>query len=296
MAACLCQQKCVITETMSRPKTLIQPHFKVSRLRKFVINRGTSIKIGRTNSVSDHSQQYFNLINGALSYGIDQAKKNAIDDFIKSAKRKGYWDKIIGLYLPIWGNATANKYNLKNTSLKELSFNGAISHASGYISGSGGAYINSGINPSADGMANDSALLSFNSLTNSSEDVVDMGIYKSITQQMYIRAKDSSGNSESSIYLNTNKVSASTTSSSGFFTSNRNSSTSLGLHKDSLLIASTSSSGGGVINENIYLLAANSGGSPSDASSRSYNFFCIGKGISLISDFNSDVSSLLSNI
>jgi|TARA_R110000851_G_scaffold331385_2_gene505449 hypothetical protein len=281
---------------MSRPKTLIQPHFKIAPLRKFVINRGTSMKVGQTNSVSDHSEQYFNLIDAALSYSADQIKKNAIDDFVKSAKRKGYWDKIIGLYLPIWGNITANKYNLKNPLLKELSFSGSITHANGSIAGSGGAYIDSGINPSIDGLTNDSALLSFNCLTDSSEDVVDMGAYGSITQQMYIKAKDSSGNSESSIYLNTNKVSASTSSSSGFFTSNRNSSTSLSLHKDNLLIASTSSSGGTIINGNVYLLAANSGGSPSDASSRNYNFFCVGKGITLISDFNSDISSLLSNI
>ena len=92
MAACLCQQKCVITETMSRPKTLTQPHFKVAPKRKFVINIGTSMKVGQTNSVSDHSEQYFNLIDTALSYSADQAKKNAIDDFVKSAKRKGYWD------------------------------------------------------------------------------------------------------------------------------------------------------------------------------------------------------------
>ena len=33
---------------MSRPKTLIQPHFKVSGIKKFVLHAGSKLKIGQT--------------------------------------------------------------------------------------------------------------------------------------------------------------------------------------------------------------------------------------------------------
>ena len=282
---------------MPRPKILIQPSFKVSRSNKITIhNNGVLVKIGSTNSFTTESKNYFALVESVLSEEISEIRKKAINDFVLSAKRKNYWDKIVGFYLPIWGNATANKYNLKDVLLKELNFNGTINHANGYIAGSGGAYVDSGINPSTDGLGDASALLAFNSLTNSSEDVVDMGIYASITQQMYIKARNSSGNAASAIYLHSSPASASTPSSLGFFSAHRDSLSSLELYKNATLIASTSNSGGTAVNSNIYFLSANSGGAASDASTRSYNFFCVGKAVTLISDFNSDVTSLLSKI
>lgn len=281
---------------MSRPKTLIQPHFKVSGIKKFVLHAGSKLKIGQTNSVSTHSEQYFSLIQSAVGGKINQLKKNAIDDFVKNAQRKGYWDQLVGFYLPIWGNSVANKYNLKDPTSKELTFYGSISHEDGYIRGAAGAYADPSINPSVDGLTNDSGLLAFNSLTDLAQDSIDIGAYGSILQRMYIQSKSSSNNFKAAMYNNSNVISGTSSSSQGFFVLNRNSSSSLELYKDSSLIGSNTSSAGTVVNQNIFFMAVSSGGTSADSSTRDYNMFSVSKGITNISDFNSDVSSLLSQI
>ena len=135
-----------------------------------------------------------------------------------------------------------------------------------------------------------------NSLDDSSADVIDMGVYSSIQQKMYIQARDLSSNFRSAIYHDVYYAQGSSSSSQGLFVANRTSSSSLTVYKDGSSVGSASGSAGSVINNNIFFLAANSAGNDSDNSSRKYNLFCVGQGISNISDFNSDVATLLSKI
>jgi hypothetical protein len=66
----------------------------------------------------------------------------AVSSFISGEIAAGRWDGIKRLYFPVWGLEAANEICMK--SLTSCTFNGAFTHASGYIQGGPNKYISLG--------------------------------------------------------------------------------------------------------------------------------------------------------
>ena len=66
---------------------------------------------------------------------VSSSQLFAISSFIKSGKTNGWYSQIKRLYLPIWGIAAPNAISM--TSLTSGTFNGTVTHASGYVSSNG---------------------------------------------------------------------------------------------------------------------------------------------------------------
>jgi hypothetical protein len=76
-------------------------------------------------------------INAVVAAGatVTSTKRTAINNFVKGEKAGSRWTLLKRLYLPIWGVAAPNAICM--TSLTSGTFNGGITHASGYVSTNG---------------------------------------------------------------------------------------------------------------------------------------------------------------
>ena len=66
---------------------------------------------------------------------VTSTQRTAINNFVKGEKAGSRWTLMKRLYLPIWGVAAPNAICM--TSLTSGTFNGGITHASGYVSSNG---------------------------------------------------------------------------------------------------------------------------------------------------------------
>jgi len=76
-------------------------------------------------------------INAVVAAGatVTSTQRTAINNFVKGEKAGSRWTLMKRLYLPIWGVAAPNAICM--TSLTSGTFNGGITHASGYVSSNG---------------------------------------------------------------------------------------------------------------------------------------------------------------
>ena len=76
-------------------------------------------------------------INAVVAAGatVTSTQRTAINNFVKGEKAGSRWTLLKRLYLPIWGVAAPNAICM--TSLTSGTFNGGITHASGYVSSNG---------------------------------------------------------------------------------------------------------------------------------------------------------------
>lgn len=79
----------------------------------------------------------FSYIQAIRSTGTTVSNQQCaeLSRFVKAQKGAGLWGGIYRLYLPIWGVASANAICLK--TLTSGTFQGSITHASGYVQGDG---------------------------------------------------------------------------------------------------------------------------------------------------------------
>jgi hypothetical protein len=82
---------------------------------------------------------------------VTAPQQAALSAFISGEIAAGRWDGIKRLYFPVWGVAAANAICMK--SLTSCTFNGAFTHASGYIQGGPNKYISLGANLSTLGLS-----------------------------------------------------------------------------------------------------------------------------------------------
>jgi len=85
---------------------------------------------------------------------VTSGQKSAIDTFVKAEKAASRWNGIKRLYFPVWGLAAANAICMK--SLTSCTFNGAFTHASGYIQGGINKYISLGTTLAGLGLSDNS--------------------------------------------------------------------------------------------------------------------------------------------
>jgi len=84
---------------------------------------------------------YINAVTAA-GVTVTSTQRSAILSFIQNEVLLGRWDGIKRLYFPVWGSPAANAICMK--SLTSCTFNGAFTHASGYIQGGTNKYISLG--------------------------------------------------------------------------------------------------------------------------------------------------------
>jgi hypothetical protein len=87
----------------------------------------------------------------AAGASVTAPQRAAISSFMSGEIAAGRWDGIKRLYLPVWGSAAANAICMK--SLTSCTFNGAFTHASGYIQGGYSKYITLGTTLAALGLS-----------------------------------------------------------------------------------------------------------------------------------------------
>jgi hypothetical protein len=95
------------------------------------------LKTSRSNLSSGLDADARAYINAARASGatVSESQSFVLSQFIKKQKGENLWGSIFRLYLPIWGLASANAICLK--TLTSGTFQGNITHASGYVQGDG---------------------------------------------------------------------------------------------------------------------------------------------------------------
>ena len=118
-----------------------------------VRDQDASLYIEKVNGILQGEQ-------GTLNDVISESQRDAINRFVVSGKRSGWWWRIKHLYLPIWGSAAANSVNLIDCSSGE--FVGGFTHSSGWSTGNGTTgRFDYGTSPSAVGLSPTSGCIFF---------------------------------------------------------------------------------------------------------------------------------------
>jgi len=82
---------------------------------------------------------------------VSVTQRSAINTFYNTGKSDGWYSSLKRLYLPIWGVASANAIDM--ITLGSGTFNGGVTHTSGYVVGDGSTgYFDTGISPLSAGI------------------------------------------------------------------------------------------------------------------------------------------------
>ena len=87
-----------------------------------------------SNQLDVDAKKYLSSLVGAGA-SVTSSQLFAISSFIKTGKAEGWYSSLKRFYLPIWGIAAPNAICM--TSLTSGTFNGGVTHASGYVSTNG---------------------------------------------------------------------------------------------------------------------------------------------------------------
>ena len=92
------------------------------------------------------ARAYINAVR-ATGATVSNSQAFELSRFIKKQKGENLWNSIFRLYLPIWGRVSANAICLK--TLTSGTFQGSITHASGYVQGDGATFTFFSLNSTA---------------------------------------------------------------------------------------------------------------------------------------------------
>jgi hypothetical protein len=232
--------------------------------------------------VSDANAQAF--LDAAVI--TDQTQANAVNTLVTDLKTYGLWTKMKAIYPFVGGTATTHKWNLKDPrdldAAYRLAFSGAWTHSStGALPNGANAYADTFLIPSTALTLNNTSF-GYYSRTNSSQipNASEMAVGSSLTQLMYLRTKNLSGNGEGYSY-NTNPATVANANSQGLYNVSRITDSSLKLYKNGSLIASLLTTQTGTLPSNkFYLGAVNYSGTVGEYSNKESAFAYIGDGFS----------------
>jgi hypothetical protein len=89
---------------------------------------------------------------------VTSGQKKAIDTFYKTGKSDGWYSSLKRLYLPIWAAAAPNAIDM--IALGSGTFNGTVTHASGYVQSNGTTgWFDTGVTPETLGLSTSTAYL-----------------------------------------------------------------------------------------------------------------------------------------
>ena len=227
------------------------------------------------------AQAYFTA-NTAITSDAD---KNAINSFYLGLKSDGIYTKIKAMYLPIWGSASASKWNLVNPADTDAAFRltfatGMTFTSSGMTSNGTTGYANTQFNPSVSSTLNNTHY-SFYSRTNNDTSAIDMG-YANISGVQWILSLRFTGVGTISDQYNgtTGRVSTAQTDSRGFFIGSRTTSAIHKAYKNGSQIGTTNTgASGSFLSLNVALLGQNRSGTVTNYSTKQCSFASIGTGL-----------------
>ena len=112
---------------------------------------GYAYQLGeRAGGLDPSAKAYINAIIAAGAT-VTSTQKQAINTFYKTGKAEGWYGQLKRMFLPIWGIAAPNAIGMISGS--SGTFNGTVTHASGYVQGDGSTgYFNLGASPSSLGL------------------------------------------------------------------------------------------------------------------------------------------------
>ena len=190
----------------------------------------------------DGSADAFLSAAGITDWKITQA----INNLVKDLKTSGIWSSCIAIYPFVGGTSTTMKYNLIDTTLYAITFNGGATYSStGYLPNGTTGFANTGINASAK-LTQSNASLSFYSRTNAAavNGVCIGAIVGTIAPMvgMYLKTASTTADARNSAGAGTQSVSVSNTDSRGFYVMSKTSAAigGLVLYKNGSSIGSNS--------------------------------------------------------
>lgn len=83
-------------------------------------------------------------------------QQTAINTHVVSLKGNGLWSKMIAIYPFVGGDANKHSYNLKNTSIGQLTYTTGMTHGSLGIAGNSVGYANTGLKATTMGISQNS--------------------------------------------------------------------------------------------------------------------------------------------
>ena len=137
-------------------------------VQKFQTTLGRSIG---TQVVSDADAQAF-VTNANID---DQVQANAINDLVIGMKADGTWSKMKAIYPFVGGTATSHSFNLKDTSVHQITWFGGLTHdANGVTPNGTNGYGNLNFNPRTH-LGTQSSMGTYCRVNNTSSGKVDYG-------------------------------------------------------------------------------------------------------------------------
>jgi hypothetical protein len=226
------------------------------------------------------------FIDAELAAGVVLTKNqaNAINQLVLDLKSANIWSKMKSIYPFISNGATAQKFNLKDPrdldAAFRLVFNGGGSHTSnGYQPNGVNGYANTFLIPSTSLTSSNNHLSIYNR-TNTIGNFVDMGSYSAGSPFFYCLFY-SRASSDSFLLANGSNTfpSVANTNSEGMYIISKLSAANTSAYKNNTKIINAAASGTGISTQQIFIGAANNGGTAGNFSNREIAFSSIGDGL-----------------
>lgn len=213
----------------------------------------------------------------------DANQKSAVNQLVVDLKLAGAWTKLKAIYPFVGGTAAQHSYNLKNTTLHQMIWNGTVTHNAFGVTGNGTTgYGNTNYNQSLHGIL-DSEYFALYSRNNTLENKCDIGVMDVNYNGTYTVIQNGNGGYEIRSQAN-GAVSGTTTTSAGFFSVNRNLSASFDYNRNGNRITLAHARNVALNNANFYFMAWNRGGIAELFTSRNYAFAAIGPALTTAED------------
>ena len=213
---------------------------------------------------------------------LSATEQTAINTLVVQMKADGIWSKMAAIYPMVGASAAACAQNLKSSSFTGT-FTSGWTFASTGVTGNGtSAYMDTGFNTSTN-LTKTSAHLSIYVRNNTnSGSPYDVGNAENNTMTLnptYLISRYGTNAAYIGIADSSYATSASSTDSRGFWVGGTNGSSSQTLYRNGNSFATGTAGSGSLANNNLYLGAANAGGSGLFWTNKQYAFASIGDGL-----------------
>jgi len=266
--------------------------YRVTYVPSGVFGDGT-VTISVSAALDTDAAEYIDALE--LTTTLTAVEISAINDLVITLKADGTWDTLYAMYLPIWADADANKYNLKDTFKYNISWSGSLTHGTnGVLSDGTTGYGNTNINQNIIGTTNFTFGFYSGTITTTNAGY-EMGVsfFGQVSRLNIVEG------STHSFLIQGLALSPTFTASSGLHIGTRVSSTDIRYAKNNTIIASSTTSASPTApNLNIYLLAHNSNGAAAAYSNLQCRVAFIGIGISdtQIADMYTAIQTFLTTL
>jgi len=202
----------------------------------------------------------------------DPTQQSAINTLVVDLKGYSIWTKMLTVYPFVGGTSTSHSYNLKNTSVGQLTYSTGVTHSSLGINGNGTAYCNTGLKASTIGISQNSAAAGVYVGTTANQAQFQYGTFGNF--HLYKYAVTTYAPAVNNALVAANYVAGTNV---GFAQSSRNNSSDI-LFKDKGLTASTLTVASQALNSvlDIWILNANNYGG---GTTNKVSFFYISTGL-----------------